>query len=266
MQEIIINKKVELVDTLESKIDDVKKYIFKLKDNLIMEMSYIDNNTNKDIICVPTQTMCVMACDFCHLTDHIGNIKTRNITSDELLEGIKHIRKNLDLDNSDKIFFISYMGAGEATIIPTNMLENIDEILKIDKKSKFGMATMLPKNSWMNLFEIAKTVKQKNIHLKIHLSLHYTNDKQRKKHMPNVLDIKPTLSALEFYNKLTNNPIEIHYTLIKGVNDYINLNLIFEEYVNSIMVYTDLWLTPVTGYDSCVVNGNKYYIAIGVGD
>jgi len=86
---------------------------------------------------------------------------------------------------------------------------------------------------------------------------------------------------MDSYDKLLNDFGNYNHTYRdvkpedqKGVNDYINLNLIFEEYVNSVMVYTDMWLTPVmgcphspvTGYDSCVVNGNKYYIAIGVGD
>jgi len=60
----------------------------------------------------------------------------------------------------------------------------------------------------------------------------------------------------------------------KGVNDYINLNLFFEEYVNSVDVYRDMWLStvkeckgsPLCSFDSCVVNGNKYYIMIGSGD
>ena len=59
-----------------------------------------------------------------------------------------------------------------------------------------------------------------------------------------------------------------------GVNDYINLSLWNEEYINSIDVYTDIWLSlvkdcresPCCSYDSCVVNGNKYYIMIGSGD
>ena len=60
----------------------------------------------------------------------------------------------------------------------------------------------------------------------------------------------------------------------RGVNDYINLMLFFEEYVNSVAVYTDLWLStvmecdgsPMCSYDSCVVNGHKYYIMVGIGD
>jgi len=60
----------------------------------------------------------------------------------------------------------------------------------------------------------------------------------------------------------------------KGVNDYINMILFFEEYVNSIEVYTDMWLStvneclysPICAYEACIVNGNKYYIIIGIGD
>ena len=37
--------------------------------------------------------------------------------------------------------------------------------------------------------------------------------------MPNSLSILPSLVALEYYKKITNNSVEIHYTLIDGVND-----------------------------------------------
>jgi 23S rRNA (adenine2503-C2)-methyltransferase len=37
--------------------------------------------------------------------------------------------------------------------------------------------------------------------------------------MPSALPIIPSLSALDFYKKLTGNSVEIHYALIDGVND-----------------------------------------------
>ena len=67
-----------------SKVDKTIKYVFKLHDGLIMETTYIDNNTGKDIICVATQTMCGMGCSFCHLTDYIGVLKNRNISKDAI--------------------------------------------------------------------------------------------------------------------------------------------------------------------------------------
>ena len=33
------------------------------------------------------------------------------------------------------------------------------------------------------------------------------------------LDIMSSLAAIDFYRKITKNPVEIHYTLIDGVND-----------------------------------------------
>jgi adenine C2-methylase RlmN of 23S rRNA A2503 and tRNA A37 len=40
--------------------------------------------------------------------------------------------------------------------------------------------------------------------------------------MPAAMRIEPALAALEFYHKLTGNSVEIHYTLIEGVNDSVD--------------------------------------------
>ena len=66
-----------LIEIIKSEYDSTLKYIFKTADNLIVEFSYIDKNDGKDIICVPSQTMCNLACKFCHTTDYIGKTNNR---------------------------------------------------------------------------------------------------------------------------------------------------------------------------------------------
>ena len=81
---------MELVDEIYSDIDLTIKYTFKLNGQIV-EFSYIDNGTNKDIICVPCQTMCNMGCTFCHLTDHIGKIKLNDMSAEEINFGVEYI-------------------------------------------------------------------------------------------------------------------------------------------------------------------------------
>lgn len=84
---------------------------------------------------------------------------------------------------------------------------------------RFAIATSIPKSKWINFYKLVEGIKKNNLPVKLHLSLHYTMDIQRKEWMPSSLDIMSSLSAVDFYKKLTKNPVEIHYTLIEGVND-----------------------------------------------
>lgn len=71
---------MKFLKLIKSTEDNTIKYIFKLDDtldNFLVEFSYINKNDGKDIICVPSQTMCNLACKFCHTTDYIGKMKTK---------------------------------------------------------------------------------------------------------------------------------------------------------------------------------------------
>lgn len=234
---------LKLINKTSSDIDKTIKYDFDYNGQVI-EFSYIDNGSNKDIICVPCQTMCNMKCKFCHLTDYIGKIKLNNLPSDIIYGGVNKIIKDLDLGK--RPLLISYMGCGE----PLNNLNAvIDSMVVLKNKYKhfirFGLATMLPKKNWLQFYELTSQVITKKLPLKIHLSLHFTNDSDRYKWMPSAWDIESSLEALKFYKKHTNNPTEIHYTLMEGVNDTLrdvellnNENLIDRETTIKFMMFS----------------------------
>lgn len=211
---------MELKEKIKSSLDKTVKYVFRLNDGVIMETSYIDNGTGKDIICVSSQTMCSMGCSFCHLTDYVGKVKLRNMNFSEIIESVDFIYRDLNLVNN-RLLLVSYMGMGEAVMNSDNVLISMKKLMQSYENIRFGMATSLPKGKWKNFIKIAEVVKESKIPLKIHLSLHYTRDLQRNEFMPGSLNIKPSISALEFYHQITGNPVEIHYTLIKGQNDTI---------------------------------------------
>ena len=70
--------------------------------NIIVEFSYINKDDGKDIICLPSQTMCNLACKFCHTTDYIGKIKNVNLEKEEILYGVNYIIDNLNLKQNTK--------------------------------------------------------------------------------------------------------------------------------------------------------------------
>lgn len=212
---------MELINKVQSKIDKTIKYVFKTHDGLIMETTYIDNNTGKDIICVSCQSMCAQGCKFCHLTDYVGWLKLRNFEYREINESVDYIYGDLNLKDNNRTLLISYMGCGEPLANADNVSDSMILLNGEYSNIRFGMATSLPKTKWKEFFQLIQVVKDMKIPLKVHLSLHYTNDEVRRQWMPNALDIKPALSAMSFYKEITGNAVEIHYAMIAGVNDSI---------------------------------------------
>lgn len=206
---------MKLIDKIHSKLDKTIKYVFQLWDGLISEVSYIDKDDGKDIICVSTHTACKLACKFCHMTDHIGKISMRYISANEITEQVDYIRNDLNLKG--KILLISYMGCGE----PLLNTELVGSMLRIKNKvhSRFGLATLIPYWGWDKFFDLTKQVQLYQLPLKIHLSLHFIDDVTRKEWMPSALEFGASIAALEFYKNITGNPVEIHYALIDEVND-----------------------------------------------
>lgn len=209
---------MKLISKTSSKVDKTQKYIFELESNLIIEFSYIDNGSGKDIICVPCQSMCNMKCTFCHLTDHIGKVKLRNLTKFEILEGVEYIVNDMVLTEA-KPLLISYMGCGEPLANIGTITDTMILLMSERTNIRFGLATMLPKSKWKELLILADHVKEQKIPLKVHLSLHFTDDETRLKWMPSALNIKSSIDLLNFYKSYTGNPIEVHYTIMDGVND-----------------------------------------------
>jgi len=212
---------MELVEKVGSNIDKTIKYVFKLHDNLIMETTYIDNNTGKDIICVSCQTMCAQGCKFCHLTDYIGVLPLRNLDKREITDSVDYIYSDLKLKNNNRTLLISYMGCGEPLANVGEVLTSMTLLDSDYENIRFGLATSLPKNRWTEVTYFTQYVKEMRLPVKVHLSLHYTTDEIRYEWMPNSLDIRPCLDLMNVYKNLTKNNVEIHYALINGVNDTI---------------------------------------------
>lgn len=212
---------MKLLEKLHSKQDATIKYIFQLDDRLIIEVSYINKNDDKDIICVPTQTSCQMKCKFCHITEHADKIIHRNITHHEIWESVHTIYHDLNLHSSTLL--ISYMGLGEPILNYENVIISMINIRAkyecLFKTVRFAIASIIPYYTKSRFENFIECIAKLNIDVKVHLSLHFTNDKVRTAWIPNSSDIYDSIKLLERYMKLTGNKTEIHYALIDSVND-----------------------------------------------
>ena len=212
---------MKIVDRVHSGIDNTVKYTFELYDGAIAEVSYIDKNDDKDIFCVPTQTGCALGCKFCHTTDHLGSIKIRSLYSEEISQMVTDVRRELVPDDAVKIMLVSYMGCGEPLCKPIQTLYSMKSLRGAFPNSRFAISTLIPKEAWIDFFKLTDIIQHYKLNVKIHLSLHFVDDEIRKEWMPAALPIGPALAALEFYRKHTGNRVEVHYTLIDGVNDAV---------------------------------------------
>ena len=212
---------MQLIDIQKSKTDKVSKFMFLTEDKLLLEASYIDNNTGKDIICISCQSSCANRCKFCHLTEVIGKIKLRNFTEKEIISSISQVSENLKLEEKLEPLVVSFMGCGEPTQNAVEVLNSMYRLNQLFSKKgiRFAVATSIPKKNIDDFFWLTNYIKSFSLPVKMHLSLHYTNNSLRKEWMPNSLEIEPSICALEYYSKFTGNAAEIHYALIEGVND-----------------------------------------------
>lgn len=230
---------IKNLGTFKDFSDGTLKTVFDVGDKKIIEMSLLFNKADKDVVCVPTHHFCNLGCKMCHLTNKGLNKPMAPINSDDFMECLyKSLTKN-NIKRTDKNkLLISFMGVGE----PLLNLKLIEEVYKNENliKEKLGykdigyaIATMMPND---NILKLKEMVCRLNIPLKVHFSLHTPIDNDRRNLIPStkvsVVDALAYLvnyrnslqlnkELMEKYIKLhtTNDPIEIHYTLIKGVND-----------------------------------------------
>ena len=209
---------LELKKVVHSELDVTQKFLFLDDQKRAIEISYIDNGTGKDILCVPSQHGCRQGCLFCHLTDLKADYAF-DVKDTDLVEAVGRVREELGL-GTERPLLISYMGAGEPVSAHVeNLFESMKALQQTHPKIRFGLATTLPDGYEEEFIFLGKLVRDSRINLKVHLSLHFTQDIQRQKWMPKAGRIKPSLDLLEWYRDYTGNAVEIHYTLIDWIND-----------------------------------------------
>ena len=217
---------VKLKKRIKSKIDKTEKFILELPDGLLTEFSYINKDDGKIIICASTQTGCNMGCTFCHLTGEKLQ-KIRGLTRYELEEAVLLIEKDMtkEINTSNKTLLISYMGVGEPLNNTTEVLYASDFIeskyFHCYKNVRFAVSTMIPKDKLADLFFLVREMTDRNLELKLHYSLHSLGINRRIL-MPNALEFHKVINNLEYIKEYFGVTLEIHWTLIKGMNDNLN--------------------------------------------
>lgn len=222
--------------------DGTLKCTFIANEKDIIEMSLLMNRKDTDVVCVPTHHFCNLGCKMCHLTNNALNKIMVPIKVGDFVDSLEKTvcnQKTGERRTNKKILLLSFMGVGEP-LLNIKLIEDIfdrQEELKLKlgyEAIGYALSTMMPNSK---LFDnLQKLVLRKNIPLKIHFSLHTPIDIKRMELIPATsVSINDVFILLDTYNykvkhndiimseyhlfHSTSDVVEIHYTLINGIND-----------------------------------------------
>ena len=233
------NKMLKKLGTFKDFSDNSLKTVFENDDKQIIEMTLLANKETMDVVCVPTHHFCNLGCKMCHLTNKGLNKAMVPIKIGDFVDALfQTVRVNdKRRTNKDKLL-ISFMGVGE----PLLNLKLIEDVYRFEETVKkelgyetvgYAISTMMPNN---NILLLKEMVDRLDIPLKVHFSMHTPIDKERFILIPGtIVSVEEALGYLEEYRNTirsnkkimneyvklhrTDDPVEIHYTLIKDVND-----------------------------------------------
>ena len=172
--------------------------------------------------CVSTQAGCRMGCKFCAST---LNGLIRNLTAGEILSQIllvNSLHKNdPDLAGEGKekraVTNVVLMGSGE----PLDNYDNVVKFLRlVTQKDGLNISARNISLSTCGLVPKMYALAEEGIPLNLTVSLHATDDEERKKIMPvaNAYKIADILKACANYFEKTGRRYYFEYTLIDGEN------------------------------------------------
>ena len=210
LKEVATVCKEDIVEKLESKIDDTVKYLLRLPDGNVVE-SVLMKYKHGYSVCVSSQVGCRMGCRFCASTG-IGFV--RNLTAGEILAEVLTIQKDL----GERISNIVMMGIGEP-------FDNYDNVLKflrlVNDKNGLNVGSRHISISTCGIVPKILDFAKKNLQVTLSVSLHSADDRVRESMMPinKKYKIKELIDACKEYINMTNRRLTFEYALVREVND-----------------------------------------------
>ena len=196
---------------------NTQKVLFKTKDDNYVE-SVLIKEKERNTVCVSCMSGCPVGCIFC-ATGQMG--LNESLDSQQILDQILYFARYLKLKN-EKITNIVYMGMGE----PLLNLENVSHsILAITDNDKLAFSKRRVTVSTSGYVQHLRSFIDKNLGVKLAISLHAPNQKLRDFLMPNVSksnSINNLFKVLDQYVEKTNKRVTFEYVLLRDINDSID--------------------------------------------
>jgi len=203
---------VKIVETLISRKDDTRKYLFETEDGNIIEgvlMTYKHGRT----LCLSTQAGCRMGCAFCAST--LKGL-ARNLTSGEMLGEVLAV--NRTLGEKRGIHNLVLMGSGE----PFDNYDHVVSFLRrVNDPEGIGISLRNISLSTCGLVPQMERFASEGLPVTLCLSLHAPNDELRKQIMPaaRAYALADVMQAMKGYLAATGRRLIFEYALIRDFND-----------------------------------------------
>ncbi|MDR1401213.1 MAG: 23S rRNA (adenine(2503)-C(2))-methyltransferase RlmN [Endomicrobium sp.] len=201
---------LRIISKEKSKVDDTTRYIFKTLDKKYFFAVFLSAN-GRNSVCVSSQIGCPVMCAFCYS----GKVKfTRNLSRGEIIEQVLQIEN----DTKKKISGVLFMGMGEPMLNFTNVVFVLNSLLS---NKEFGIGKRHITVSSVGIVPAIKKLADKNLGIRLALSLHTVDEKRRKRLISNNFSFKieDILNAGRYYIEKTNSHLTIEYTLMKKINN-----------------------------------------------
>lgn len=212
LSQVSFISEAKVVQRLESRIDNTKKFLFSLSDGNVVE-SVVMYYKHGITICISCQVGCRMGCRFCAST--IGG-KVRDLTAGEIIDQVIFAQKEI----GERISNIVMMGIGE----PFDNYDNVVKFLKnVNNELGLNIGYRHISVSTCGVVPKIREFASLNLPVTLSISLHAVNDEMRSSIMPvnNKYGIEMLLDACKEYISENHRRISFEYSVISGVNDSV---------------------------------------------
>ena len=211
--------------------DLVRKYLFRLEDNELIEAVLMEHDYGLSL-CISSEVGCNMGCRFC---ESGRRKKVRNLTSAEMVLQILAIEENI----KKRISSIVIMGIGE----PLDNYDNVMNFIRIINDPKgIAIGARHITLSTCGLIPKINELADENIQINLAISLHAPTDEIRNKIMPvnKVYNISSLMECLKAYIAKTNRRITIEYVMLEYINDSVECAKELAHLLKGMNVYVNL--------------------------
>jgi 23S rRNA (adenine2503-C2)-methyltransferase len=220
------NRSVSVSRAIKSSDGSTEKYIQLTKREgfaTIESGKYlIDGET---VFCLSTQIGCSMGCIFCRSTEPYEFEKgkkqrlLRDLTDEEITDQALNMADYIQHLPGESGIVFSFMGMGEPFANLNAVRGAIINLGNRFNTARATISTICPDPEAVKNFaeEVANGVFP--IQVKLHISMHGSNDMLRKELLPHAAPITATLGAAEEFAKKTGTDVKLNYVLINGLNN-----------------------------------------------
>ncbi len=212
LDQVYTIKKMEIIQTLESKNGDAVKFGFRCIESSHLVESVLLIDGDRRTACLSSQLGCGLACVFCQ-TGKMGFI--RNLTQEEIIGQLIGINDYLGLRSDKLVTNIVFMGMGEALSNYNNFRSSLDIIMD---EELFNIGGRRITVSTAGVIPSIEKLMSEKLNIGLAISLNAFTNEQRDQLMPinKKYPIESLVAAARKYYNATGRRVTFEYVIIDG--------------------------------------------------